>query len=191
MVNLMARMFNWEASRAKYKAREIVEQLDLNEGDVVADIGSGGGFFTYLFSERVGESGKVYAVDTSRSNLAYIEARVAEKGLQNVKAVPTDGYELDLPEGAIDKVFTRNVYHHLKEPASYFSGIKKYLKPDGKVVIIDHREKTKGGFVGLFKHYTPEEDIVSAMAKSGFKLSESSDFLPAQSFLVFEMSGGT
>jgi arsenite methyltransferase len=57
-------------------------------------------------------------------------------------------------------------------------------------VIIDHKERTKGGFVGLFKHYTPEEDIVNALAESGFQLSDNSDFLPDQSFLVFEIPGG-
>ena len=191
MKGLMARMFNWEASRPKYRAAEIVEHLDLHEGETVADIGSGGGYFACLFSEGVGERGTVYAVDIKRGNLAYVRDMAAKKGLQNVRTVKVEGEELDLPEGGIDTVFTRNVYHHLQEPTSYFSRIRKYLKPDGKVVIIDHREKAQGGFVGLFKHYTPEDDIVSAMARSGFKLRERSDFLPSQSFLVFERSQGS
>jgi ubiquinone/menaquinone biosynthesis C-methylase UbiE len=190
MVNWTAKMFNWEASRPKYRADEIVERLRLREGDVVVDIGSGGGFFTFIFSAKVGESGTVYAVDTNGSNLAYIEAKAAEKGLKNVKTVPAKGEGLALPESGIDRMFLRNVFHHLKEPASYFSGIRRYLKPEGKIVIIDHKERTKGGFVRLFKHYTPEEDIVNALAESGFQLSGSSDFLPDQSFLVFEMPGG-
>jgi arsenite methyltransferase len=189
MTSWLARMFNWEASRAKYKAHEIVERLQLNEGDIIADIGSGGGFFTSIFSGKVGESGTVYAVDTRRNNLDYIQTQVAKKGLGNVKTVLADDDRMDLPEGGIDKVFLRNVFHHLENPASYFSEIRKYMKPDGKIVIIDHRERTKGLFVGHFKHFTPEEDIVKALAVSGFKLSERSDFLPAQSFLVFELSG--
>ena len=191
MANRMAKMFNWEASRPKYMAEEIVERLRLYEGDAVADIGSGGGFFTFIFSGKVGESGAVYAVDTNGSNLAFIETQAAKNGLGNVKTVLTEGEDLNLPENGIDRVFLRNVYHHLKEPASYFGKIRRFIKPDGKVVIIDHKENTKGGFVGLFKHYTPEEDIVSALAQSGYKLAESADFLPAQSFLVFEMTEGS
>jgi hypothetical protein len=56
------------------------------------------------------------------------------------------------------------------------------------VVIIDHRKKGGFSFISLFKHYTPEEDIINALAKSGYKLSDKHDFLPAQSFLVFEIS---
>jgi len=191
MASLMAKMFNWEASRPKYMADEIVERLGLSKGDVVADIGSGGGFFAFMFSAKVGENGTVYAVDTSGGNLAFVKTQAAKKGLGNVKTVLTEGEELNLPENGIDRVFLRNGYHHLKEPASYFGRIRRFIKPGGKVVIIDHKENTKGGFVGLFKHYTPEEDIVSALAQSGYKLAESSDFLPAQSFLVFEMTEGS
>ena len=191
MAHLMARMFNWEASRPKHKADEIVEQLDLKNGDTVADIGSGGGFFTFLFSAKVGENGTVFAVDTNRGNLAFIEAQAEKNGLGNVKTVLSEGEDLDLPEGGIDRVFLRNVYHHLDEPASFFGRIRKYLKRDGKVVIIDHKETTKGGFVRFLKHYTPEEDIVGALGKSGFKVGESADFLPSQSFLVFEVSEGS
>jgi arsenite methyltransferase len=188
MPSWMARMFNWEASRPKYKAHEIVERLQLREGGIVADIGSGGGYFTFIFSGKVGNSGTVYAVDTRRTNLDYIQARAAEKGLRNVKTILADEDRLNLPEDGIDVVFLRNVFHHLKDPASYFRGIGRFLKRDGKIVIIDHGEKTKGLFVGHFKHYTSEEDIVKAMAGSGFKLFERSDFLPAQSFLVFELT---
>ena len=105
MANLMAKMFNWEASRPKYMADEIVERLHLREGDAVADIGSGGGFFTFLASAKVGENGTVYAVDTNGSNLAFIETQAAKNGLGNVKTVHAEGEDLDLPEGGIDRVF--------------------------------------------------------------------------------------
>lgn len=187
MKHIMARMFNWEASRAKYKAHEIVRRLQLKEGYAVADIGSGGGYFTFIFSEKVGGGGTVYAVDTNGDNLDYIKSQAAGKGLQNIKTVLAAEGRLDLPEEGIDRIFARNVFHHLKDPVPYFSEIRKFLKPDGKVVIIDHKERTKGLFVGLFRHYTPEENIVGAMAESGYRLCERSDFLPAQSFLVFEL----
>jgi arsenite methyltransferase len=190
MAYWMARMFNREASRAKFRAGEIVDHLGLKEGDVVADVGSGGGYFTFLFSPRVGESGTVYAVDTNRKNLAFIKAQAARNSLGNVRIVPAEEEELDLPESGIDLVFVRNVYHHMKEPVSYFRKIRKFIRPEGKVVIIDHKESTKGGFLRLFKHYTREEDIVSALARSGYKLGETADFLPAQSFLVFEKTEG-
>ena len=191
MASWMAKMFNWEASRPKYRADDIVEHLHLREGDVVADIGSGGGFFSFAFSEKVGRSGTVYAVDTSKGNLAYIKAQAKRKGLQNVKTVLAEEEGLPLPEVGIDKVFLRNVFHHLKEPAAYFGAIRKSLRPNGKIVIIDHRETAGGGFVRSFKHYTREEDIVDALAQPGFELCERWDFLPSQSFLVFEASQGS
>jgi arsenite methyltransferase len=189
MTSLMARMFNWEASRPKYKAQEIVDRFHLNEGDAVADVGSGGGYFTFLFSGEVGESGTVFAVDVSRGNLEYIRSQAERRGLGNVKTVLAGENPMDLPEGGIDKMFLRNVFHHIKDPGSYFSGIRRFLKPDAKIVIIDHEKKTKGIFVGILKHYTPVENIVDTLAESGFQLCDRSGFLPTQSFLVFELSG--
>jgi predicted methyltransferase len=94
---------------------------------------------------------------------------------------------MSLPEAGLDLVFARNVFHHLHEPGDYFRNLKKYLKPGGKVAIIDHKPKRGFGFVALFKHHTPGETVVQEMEKAGYRLMKSFDFLQDQTFNLFGM----
>ena len=64
MPNLKAEMFN---SGAKENSGAVLDSLDIKKGRVIADVGSGGGFFVFEFAERTGPGGKVYAVDTNDS----------------------------------------------------------------------------------------------------------------------------
>lgn len=92
---------------------------------------------------------------------------------------------MDLPEAGLDLVFARNVFHHLPAPADYFRNVKKYLKPGGKVALIEHKPKRGFTFVALFKHHTPGATLVQEMEKAGYSLAGSFDFLPDQTFTVF------
>ena len=74
-----AKMFNKRASKPKYKADQILEKLALKPGQFIADIGSGGGYFTYRFAKAVGEKGKVYAVDTNQEFLTFIKKQATEQ----------------------------------------------------------------------------------------------------------------
>ena len=65
--NLKARMFNKEASNPKNKPDEVLNVLKLRQGQVIADIGAGGGYFSLRFAEIVGENGRVFAVDTNQN----------------------------------------------------------------------------------------------------------------------------
>ncbi|MDD2206395.1 MAG: hypothetical protein WCQ97_06145 [Aminobacterium sp.] len=60
------------------------------------------------------------------------------------------------------------------------------ISPYGVVVIIDHVSSKELGFVNLFEHVTPLEEIVRTMGMVGYKLSESYDFLPKPTFTVWK-----
>ncbi len=62
-------MFNRAASNPKNKPDEILKVLNLGQGQVVADIGAGGGYFSLRFAEIVGKKGRVFAVDTNQKFL--------------------------------------------------------------------------------------------------------------------------
>jgi arsenite methyltransferase len=92
---------------------------------------------------------------------------------------------MDLPEAGLNLVFARNVFHHLPAPTDYFSNIKKYLKPGGRVAIIDHKPKRGLNFVALFKHHTPEATVIQEMEMAGYAMKRLFDFLPDQTFTLF------
>ncbi len=177
-------MLNREASSARSKPEEILEQLHIREGQAIADIGSGGGYFTLAFARKTGKTGRVYAVDVKKKYLDFIRRQAVKEGLGNITFVLAGEGGTDLPEAGPDLVFARNVFHHLPEPANYFAKLKKYLKPGGRVAIIEHKKKGFG-FIALFGHHTPREAIVREMEKAGYSRVESFDFLPDQTFTLF------
>ncbi|MBD3414825.1 MAG: hypothetical protein GF421_10400 [Candidatus Aminicenantes bacterium] len=59
----MLKMFNQRAGAKESKPDEILKHLNIESGESIADIGSGGGYYTYRFAEKAGEEGRVYAVN--------------------------------------------------------------------------------------------------------------------------------
>ncbi len=183
-----ADMFNRKASDPKNRPDLILETLSLQPGQTIADIGSGGGYFSLRFADEVGKEGKVYSVDTDTELLEVIRADAQEKGLTNLETIPATESRPPLPEKSLDLIFMRNVYHHLPDRVAYFRNLAGVLKPKGKLAIIEHKE---GGsffsFRRLFGHNTPKETIIKEVKEAGYRLLKDHDILPEQHFLVFSL----
>lgn len=182
-MSFAAKMFNRRASDPRYKPDRIVEALALQRGQFVADIGSGGGYFSLRFAEAVGKEGRVYAVDTNPKMLEFIRHRAQEKGIDNVETLLVESDDLPLPENGLNVVFMRNVCHHLPNRVAYFQKVKNVLKPEGTVAIIEYRRS--GIFRKIFGHYIPQEIILTEMNEAGYQIRETFAFLPDQSFTIF------
>lgn len=181
-----AKMFNRTASKPKNKADKILETLALRPGQKIADIGSGGGYFTIKFAQAVGEKGKVYAVDTNQEFLEYITKHATEQGLTNIIILYTTSEYLDLPEHSFDWIFLRNVTHHLPHRIEYFEHVREALKQEGKLAIIEY--DGRGGFFSfqkLHRHFIPTEILIEDMKQAGYKIQMSYTFLSEQSFIIF------
>jgi arsenite methyltransferase len=186
MRNVKAEMFNNKAANPKNKPDQILDTLALREGQRVADIGAGGGYFSLRFAEGVGALGHVFAVDTNLDLLRYIEDKVIEKGLRNIEIVHVAEEALILPE-LVDLVFMRNVCHHIPNRVEYFAELKRILRPDGRIVIVEYRSAKRLSFRGVFGHYVPSETLMEEMNKAGYILTDSFDFLPEQSFTIYSL----
>ena len=162
---------------------KVVQSLALKPGDRIADLGSGGGYFTFRLSRAVGPTGKVYAVDVDKDMLEDLAERAKKDGYGNVETVLGKYDDPSLPEPGVDLIFTSNVYHHIDARAKYFAGAAKYLRPDGRIAIVDFNGKHwSATFIG---HYSPVELIKKEMDEAGYRLEREFDFLDRQSFLVF------
>jgi ubiquinone/menaquinone biosynthesis C-methylase UbiE len=183
-----AKMFNRKASRKQSKAEDILKTLNIQPGQTIADIGSGGGFFTFLFSHIVREKGTVYAIDTNEDFLKYINSQAAENGLTNIKTILATEESILIPHHSVDLVFVRNVYHHLQNRVQYFTQVKNLLSPSARVSIIEYsRQGSILSFHRRYGHNVPQEIIVAEMNKAGYTVSASFDFLPVQSFTIFTL----
>jgi len=183
--DIIPKIYNYEASSPNNKSEMIFESLQLNDGKVIADIGSGGGYFTIAFARKVGNIGMVYAVDSKQCYLDFVMKKAEKENLMNIVTVKAKNNLSPLPENKFDLIFVRNVFHHLKNPENYFRNLKKALKPDGTIAIIDHIPARKFDFINVFKHFTPVEKIFETMEKAGYQLLASYNFLQTQTFTAW------
>jgi len=166
----------------------VVETLALEPGDVVADVGSGSGWFTIPLARAVAPGGRVYAVDVDPDMNAYLEERLAAEGVENVTVLLATPADTGLPDGAVDLVFTSNTFHHLPAQGRYFASLKRHLAPGGRVAVVEYEPSKAGWFARTFGHATPKPGIVASIVSGGYRLVHDYDFLERQSFLVFEPS---
>lgn len=183
--NVKAELFNKKASDPKNEPDEVLNALGLQQGLVVADIGSGGGYFALRLAEVVGTEGRVFAVDTNQDFLAFIEKDVKERGLTNVETVLATRNNPILPDKGVDLVFMRNVSHHITNRVEYFKRLRNVLKSEGRVAIIEYRGGGGLSFHRLFGHSVPKETIIKEMEEANYKVKKDLDFLPEQSFTIF------
>jgi ubiquinone/menaquinone biosynthesis C-methylase UbiE len=179
-------MFNSKASDPKNEPDEVLKALGLQKGEKIADIGAGGGYYALRFAEVVGTEGQVFAVDTNLMFLEFIQHRAKEKGLSNVETILATKESANLLGKSLDLIFMRNVCHHLAKRAEYFRGLKDALGTEGRIAIIEYRGGKRFSFHRLFGHYVPQERIIREMEEAGYQVEKTVDFLPEQSFAVFD-----
>jgi|SRR5688572_16985104 len=160
----------------------VVADLALAKGAKIADLGAGGGYFTFPLAEAVGPEGRVYAVDIDEGMNAFVLREAEDRGLDNVRAVLAEEADPRLPE-PVDLVFTSNTYHHLDDRTAYFRNVReRYLATGGRVAIVEFRPN-------VTSHATEREAIEAEMTAAGFRLVKSFDYLERQHFLVFSVDG--
>lgn len=165
------------------KPDRIMEVLALNKGDQVADLGAGGGYFTFRFADAVGTTGTVYAVDIDPNMTEYIEYESKRQGKGNINVILATRDNPRLPQGKLDLIFISNTYHHLSDRSVYLKNMKRYLRAGGKVAIVEMDQRN--WFARVFQHATGSEQIINEMQMAGYTLRHDYDFLATQSFLIF------
>lgn len=168
------------------KPAQVVEALELEPGSVVADIGTGSGYWVPYLSQTIGPAGKLYAVDIQQEMLAFVERKVNELRLTNVTTVLSHENDTRLEAGSVDLALLVDVYYELRSPRALMSNIRKILKPKGRLAIIDFDAGKESPGVGPPRRYrVPEQRLVKEVQSVGFELAERHSFLPHQYFLVF------
>jgi len=115
--------------------------LQLKPGMVVADVGAGVGYYSAKLAVEVGPTGKVYATDIQPGMIRLLRENVAKRGLANVEAVLSTETSTGLPDHSIDLMILVDVYHEFAEPQKMIAGLKRALKPDGRLVLFEFRKE--------------------------------------------------
>jgi ubiquinone/menaquinone biosynthesis C-methylase UbiE len=169
------------------KPHEVMEALAIKEGEVIADIGSGSGYFTLRLARHVGDKGRVYGVDVNPDMLLHLNRKIRDLGVLNVSTILAAPNDPLLPQ-PVDRFLIVDVWHHIEDQAGYLALMKKQLKPGGQVVMIDfHKKELPVGPPADMK--ISREDLLKQMEGAGYRLAKEHTFLPYQYFLVFTPAG--
>jgi predicted methyltransferase len=177
-----AQVFDDPKRDAWQKPHEVIQALALKPDAVIADIGSGTGYFSARFAHMVPQ-GRVYGVDTEPDMVKYLSERAKREGLKNVTAVQARPGDPLLPEKA-DVVVLVDVYHHVENREQYFRRLQNSLKPGGRLAIIDFRLDSPEG-PPRSARIAPEQ-VKAELKRAGYALTQEHAFLPNQYFLVFQ-----
>lgn len=127
------------------KVNEIFAVMGLRPGATVADVGAGDGFFTSRLARAVGSNGRVFAVDIDDAALERLRRRLQEDGIQNVTVVKGTPDDPKLPEHVLDAALIVNAYHEMQQHQSVLSALRRALKPEGRLVIVEPVRDSRRG----------------------------------------------
>ena len=165
---------------------KVIETMDLEPGDVVADIGCGSGYYARKIAKVVGPEGKVYGVDIQPEMLDIMMELCDQEEIANVVPVLGDPNDPHLPKERVDWIILADVYHEFQAPEAMLAKLLECLKPDGKVALLEYRLKGQTAAHIKRDHRMSVEQVKSEWLPAGFELADLHEFLPAQHFFVFQ-----
>ena len=164
---------------------DVINRLNLKAGDEVADLGAGSGYFTLRLAREVGQTGRVYAVDTNPEMLKYVEKRAEEEKLDNIQTILADPNDPKLGSESVDLIFICDVLHHISNREQYYPLLARALRLGGQLVDVDfYKRKLPVGPPPEMK--IDKKDVIKEIESAGFDLVNDYGFLKYQYFLVFE-----
>ncbi|OHA89136.1 MAG: hypothetical protein A2653_02915 [Candidatus Zambryskibacteria bacterium RIFCSPHIGHO2_01_FULL_43_25] len=151
-----------------------IDQLNLLLGQVVVDFGSGSGHYTLAAALKVGESGRVYAVDIQKDLLARIKNEARRRNLSNVEIIWGDIEQIGgtrLKDASADWVFMSNVLFQISNKEACAGEAARILKSGGRALIIDWTDSFEGLGPEQSAVFT-RDSAVSLFSNKGFSVEK-------------------
>jgi len=175
---------------------KVADALGVRAGSVVADVGAGGGYFTFRLAALVGAKGKVYAQDLDEKELARIRERSDKEKLTQIQTIQGSQEDPKLPEQSADAVLIVDTFHEFTRPDLMVAGIFRALKPGGRLGVLDRTAPLGLKSTDYMEqHFLPQETLVDQVMRGGLRLvSFESNFAGSPDgtryyFAVFEKAG--
>ncbi len=143
----------------------------LREGDALLDLGCGGGDFSLEASKIVGETGRVYALDSFEESVKNLEAKIKSEGITNIVPLVADAVkEIPLPQACVSVCLLSNVLHGFaanEELGRVMNNLKPVLKPGARLIAVDFK-KTATPFGPPMEIRLSEDEMKDILARHGF-----------------------
>lgn len=165
-----------------------IRMLQLKPGMIVADVGAGVGYYSAKLAVEVGSQGKVYATDIQPGMIELLRENIAKRGITNVEPVLSSETNSGLPDGSIDLMILVDVYHEFAEPRKMIAGLKRALKPGGRLVLLEFRKEDPKVPIRE-EHKMSVAEAKAELEADGLVLDKVLHDLPWQHMLFFRKAG--
>jgi len=159
----------------------VVDQLNLQENDVVADLGAGAGYFVAHLAPKI-KNGKVYALDVAPQLLDHIKSESEKNQWKQVETVQITDQDLKLSNQSLDKLLIVNTWHHLPQTKEYAQKVGNLLKSGGKLYLVEFTMEAEQG--PPKEHRIEPKTLIKQWQDAGFKAEEVKVALPQQYMVV-------
>ncbi|MBN1221967.1 MAG: class I SAM-dependent methyltransferase [Candidatus Aminicenantes bacterium] len=162
---------------------KVMDVMGVQEGMIIGEVGAGRGYFTFKLARRVGNSGRVYANDISKSALQALRKRCRNEGVSNIETIEGEVDNPLLPNN-LDMVFIVNAFHDFAAPVALLNNLSQSLKPNAPVVIMD-RDPTRLNYSST--HFMTKEEVLRKIEESVFVLDRIEIFLPQHNIYILRL----
>jgi len=167
------------------KVDEVIAKLQLKPGDIVADIGSGSGTFSIPMAKAIAPNGVLYAVDIDQKMLDFVAEKARKEGVTNLRTVLGEYDDPKRPVKDVDVAFYHRVLHMIEHRQAHLNATAKYLKPDGRIVVIDKNREDATNWMWL-----NQSDVDTWMAAISFYPAEHYSVFDDRYFVVYQRPYG-
>lgn len=161
----------------------LLENMNITKTDDIADIGAGSGYHVFKMAE-IAQAGTIYAVDIQDEMLAAMREKKLVRKITNVALVKGSEKSVNLAPNSVDKVLIVDVYHEMNFPYEMMASVKKAMRDDAKLYLIEYRGEDPTVPIKEL-HKMTEVQAVKEMRAIGLELEENTNNLPWQHCMVF------
>jgi SAM-dependent methyltransferase len=194
----IADVMSWEGAEWLFRETRVEEEqpeamldaLKIPRDATVADVGAGAGYHSIRLARRVGPGGTVLATDLQPQMLDMLRNNARDAGVTNIKPIRATQSDTKLPEAKVDLVLMVDVYHECSDPRTTLQGLKKALKPAGRLVLVEFRGEDPDVPIKP-EHKMTVTQVRRELEPEGFVFKDSLEFLPWQHVIIFEKPAET
>jgi ubiquinone/menaquinone biosynthesis C-methylase UbiE len=173
--------------KQQHNPQTVLKAAGVKRGMIIADLGSGPGFFTIPLAQMTGEKGLVYAVDSSQAMIDGLKENVAKSEVNSniIKIINSDVCHTGIPKESVDLVFFANVLHEVGDKKAFFQEVRRISKTTTYIVVVDWKKvPTEHG--PPLKDRLSEEEANRVLAENGFCVFKQIDVGPYHYELIFK-----
>jgi precorrin-6B methylase 2 len=162
----------------------LLAALALTPGMAVADVGAGTGYYSWQIAARIGQEGRVYAVDVQPQMIDLLKENMRRRGVRTVQPVLGTATDTGLAPGSIDLALMVDVYHELEHPREVLDSILRALRPGGRLALVEYRAEDDSVPIKRL-HKMSVAQIRREVGAQGLLWQQTVETLPWQHIVIF------